>query len=139
MDYLNRVCSSAAEHWTFNPQVLGSNPDIPNLSIKIYMIITNINYILNVVIILFLIGALGLVLNRKNVLITIMSIELMLLSVNLNFIVFSVYLDDITGYIFVLFVLTIAATESAIGLAILSIYYKLKQTIQMDKIKNIKS
>jgi NADH-quinone oxidoreductase subunit K len=103
------------------------------------MIITNINYILNVVIILFLIGALGLVLNRKNVLITIMSIELMLLSVNLNFIVFSVYLDDITGYIFVLFVLTIAATESAIGLAILSIYYKLKQTIQMDKIKNIKS
>jgi NADH-quinone oxidoreductase subunit K len=103
------------------------------------MIITNINYILNVVIILFLIGALGLVLNRKNVLITIMSIELMLLSVNLNFIVFSVYLDDITGYIFVLFILTIAATESAIGLAILSIYYKLKQTIQMDKIKNIKS
>lgn len=103
------------------------------------MIITNINYILNVIIILFLIGALGLVLNRKNVLITIMSIELMLLSVNLNFIVFSVYLDDITGYIFVLFILTIAATESAIGLAILSIYYKLKQTIQMDKIKNIKS
>jgi NADH-quinone oxidoreductase subunit K len=103
------------------------------------MIITNINYILNVVIILFLIGVLGLVLNRKNVLITIMSIELMLLSVNLNFIVFSVYLDDITGYIFVLFILTIAATESAIGLAILSIYYKLKQTIQMDKIKNIKS
>jgi NADH-quinone oxidoreductase subunit K len=103
------------------------------------MIITNINYILNVVIILFLIGSLGLVLNRKNVLITIMSIELMLLSVNLNFIVFSLYLDDITGYVFVLFILTIAATESAIGLAILSIYYKLKQTIQMDKIKNVKS
>ena len=103
------------------------------------MITTNISYILNIIIILFLIGALGLVLNRKNILITIMSVELMLLSVNLNFVIFSVYLDDITGYIFVLFILTIAATESAIGLAILSIYYKLKQTIQMDKIKNIKS
>jgi NADH-quinone oxidoreductase subunit K len=88
---------------------------------------------------LFLIGTLGIVLNRKNILITIMSIELMLLSVNLNFIVFSIYLDDIVGYIFVLFILTIAATESAIGLAILSIYYKLKQSIQMDKIKNVKS
>jgi NADH-quinone oxidoreductase subunit K len=103
------------------------------------MIITNINYILNVVVLLFLIGNLGLVLNRKNILITIMSIELMLLSVNLNFIIFSIYLDDITGYIFVLFILTIAATESAIGLAILSTYYKLKQTIQLDKVKKIKS
>ena len=126
------------EHWTFNPQVLGSNPNV--LNIKRYnMITTNINYILNIVIILFLIGSAGLVLNRKNVLVTIMSIELMLLSVNLNFIIFSIYLDDITGYLFVLFILTIAATESAIGLAILSIYYKLKQTIQMDQIKNIKS
>lgn len=103
------------------------------------MITTNIYYILNVTIILFLIGSLGLVLNRKNIIITIMSIELMLLSVNLNFVIFSIYLDDITGYVFVLFILTVAATESAIGLAILSIYYKLKQTIQMDKIKPIKS
>lgn len=103
------------------------------------MIITNINYILNITIILFLIGSLGLVLNRKNVLITIMSIELMLLSVNLNFIIFSIYLDDIIGHIFVLFILTIAATESAIGLAILSIYYKLKQTIQMDVVKTVKN
>ena len=102
------------------------------------MIIININYILTIIILLFLIGLLGLVLNRKNILITIMSIELMLLSVNLNFITFSIYLDDVTGYIFVLFILTIAATESAIGLAILSAYYKLKQTIQMDKIKNEK-
>ena len=103
------------------------------------MIVTNINYILYVVITLFLIGALGLVLNRKNILITIMSIELMLLAVNLNFLIFSIYLDDITGYVFVLFILTIAATESAIGLAILTVYYKLKNSIQMDKIKNIKS
>ena len=90
------------------------------------MIITNINYILNTIIFLFLIGALGLVLNRKSILITIMSIELMLLAVNLNFIIFSIYLDDITGHIFVIFILTIAATESAIGLAILTVYYKLK-------------
>jgi NADH-quinone oxidoreductase subunit K len=102
------------------------------------MIILNINYILIVIILLFLIGMLGLVLNRKNILITIMSVELMLLAVNLNFITFSIYLDDISGYIFVIFILTIAATESAIGLAILSAYYKLKQTIQMDKIKNEK-
>jgi len=72
------------------------------------MIILNINYILNIIITLFLIGALGLVLNRKNILITLMSIELMLLAINLNFVIFSIYLDDITGYIFVLFILTIA-------------------------------
>ena len=102
------------------------------------MIIININFILTIIILLFLIGLLGLVLNRKNILITIMSIELMLLAVNLNFITFSIYLDDVTGYIFVIFILTIAATESAVGLAILSAYYKLKQTIQMDKIKNEK-
>ncbi len=107
--------------------------------INIYMIILNINYILNIVITLFLIGVLGLVLNRKNILITLMSIELMLLAINLNFIIFSIYLDDLAGYVFVLFVLTIAAAESAIGLAILTIYYRLKNTIRMDKIKNIKS
>ena len=102
------------------------------------MIILNINYILNIAIILFLIGVLGLVLNRKNILITLMSIELMLLAINLNFIIFSIYLDNVTGYIFVLFILTIAATESAIGLAILTVYYRLKNTIKLDKIKNIK-
>jgi NADH-quinone oxidoreductase subunit K len=102
------------------------------------MIILNINYILNIIITLFLIGALGLVLNRKNILITLMSIELMLLAINLNFVIFSIYLDDITGYIFVLFILTIAAAESAVGLAILTIYYRLKNTIQIDKIKKIK-
>ena len=103
------------------------------------MIILNINYILNIVITLFLIGVLGLVLNRKNILITLMSIELMLLAINLNFIIFSIYLDDLAGYVFVLFILTIAAAESAVGLAILTIYYRLKNTIRMDKIKNIKS
>ena len=102
------------------------------------MIILNINYILNIVITLFLIGVLGLVLNRKNILITLMSIELMLLAINFNFVIFSVYLDDIAGYVFVLFILTIAAAESAIGLAILTVYYRLKNTIRIDQIKNIK-
>ena len=103
------------------------------------MIITNISYILIITTVLFFIGLLGLVLNRKNILITIMSIEIMLLSVNLNFAIFSVYLDDIVGYVFVIFILTVAATESSIGLSILSAYYKLKKTIQMEKVKNIKS
>jgi NADH-quinone oxidoreductase subunit K len=105
---------------------------------NIYMIILNLNYILNIIITLFLIGVLGLVLNRKNILITLMSIELMLLAINLNFVIFSIYLDDITGYVFVLFILTIAAAESAIGLAILTVYYRLKNTIRIDKIKNVK-
>jgi len=88
--------------------------------------------------ILFSIGFFGMMI-RKNALIMFMCIELMLLAINLNFVVFSVYLDDITGYVFVLFILTIAAAESAIGLAVLTVYYRLKNTIQIDKIKNIKS
>lgn len=102
------------------------------------MVLVNINFILSFIAVLFTIGVIGLVLNRKNILIIIMSIELMLLSVNLNFIVFSIYLDDLLGQLFVLFVLTIAATESSIGLAILSSYYKLKNTIVIDKIKRLK-
>ena len=78
----------------------------------------------------------GLVLNRKNILITIMSIELMLLAVNLNFLTFSVYLDDLVGQVFVLFVLTIAATESAVGLAILAVYSDTKNAITFDNMKN---
>ena len=99
------------------------------------MVLTNLNFILIVTTILFSIGAIGLVLNRKNILIIIMSIELMLLAVNLNFIVFSIYLDDVLGQLFVLFILTVAATESSIGLAILSVYYKVKNTILIEKIK----
>ena len=66
----------------------------------------------------------------------IMSLELMLLAVNLNFIMFSIYLDDIIGQVFVLFILTIAATESALGLAILTTYNNTKHSIFIDKIKN---
>ena len=100
--------------------------------------ITNLTYSIYVTTILFTVGIVGLVLNRKNIIIVIMSIELMLLSVNLNFIIFSIYLDDALGQLFVIFILTIAATESAIGLAILSSYYKVKNTIVIDKIKHIK-
>ena len=96
-----------------------------NTMYHIYMIILNINYILTIVIILFLIGVLELVLNKKNILITLMSIELMLFAINLNFVIFSIYSNDITGYVFVLFILTIAAAEYVIGLAILTIYYRL--------------
>jgi len=104
------------------------------------MVLVNINFFLKVTTLLFSIGLLGLVLNRKNILIAIISIELLLLSVNLNFIIFSVYLDDIIGQLFVLFVLTIAATESGIGLAILTAFYKLRNSIEFKliKINNLK-
>jgi NADH-quinone oxidoreductase subunit K len=97
--------------------------------------IINIDYVLTIFVILFFIGIIGLVLNRKNILITLMALELMLLAVNLNFVVFSIYLDDIMGQVFVLFILTIAATESSIGLALLMVYFKLKNNIQMEKIR----
>jgi NADH-quinone oxidoreductase subunit K len=78
---------------------------------------------------------LGLVLNRGNVLKTIMSLEILLLSVNLSFITFSLYLDDIVGYIFVLFVLVLSATESSIGLSILAVFYEQRDDIALDPIK----
>ena len=99
------------------------------------MLTININYILKLTCIVFFIGLIGIILNRKNILIIIMSIELLLLAVNLNFAALSIYLDDITGQIFILFILTIAATESAIGLAILTVFYRLKNSIQLEPIK----
>jgi|TARA_B110000977_G_C11054939_1_gene483707 NADH-quinone oxidoreductase subunit K len=89
---------------------------------------------LTVSMILFLIGITGIVLNRKNIIIMLMSIELMLLAVNMNFIIFSVYLDDIMGQLFALLVLTVAAAESAIGLAILVVYYRVRGTISVENI-----
>ena len=87
---------------------------------------------------LFITGTIGMVINRRNILILLMCIEMMLLSLNLNFIVFSVYLDDLYGQIFSLFILTIAAAESAIGLAIIIIYYRLRGSILMDQISVLK-
>ena len=97
--------------------------------------IINIDYVLSLTIILFFIGLLGVVLNRKNILTILMSIEILLLSVNLNFAAISIYLDDIVGHIFVIFILTIAAAESAIGLAILTRFYNLKSSIELEPIK----
>ena len=102
------------------------------------MVLLNLSYVLKVTMFIFCVGVLGLVLNRKNILVAIMCIELLLLAVNLNFIIFSIYLDDIFGLIYVLFVLTIAASESALGLAILTVYYKLKSSILLEPIKQNK-
>jgi NADH-quinone oxidoreductase subunit K len=87
---------------------------------------------------LFIIGIVGLVLNRKNIIIILMSIELMLLAINMNFIVFSIHLDDLLGQMFALFVLTVAAAESAIGLAILVIYYRVRGTIAIEKVQTMR-
>lgn len=92
-------------------------------------------FILSVTSVVFVIGLLGVVLNRKNILITIMSIELLLLSVNINFITLSVYLDDIIGHIFVIFILAVTAAESAVGLSILTSLYRLKNSINFKAIR----
>ena len=87
---------------------------------------------------LFFTGIIGLVFNRKNILIIVMSIELMLLGININFIVFSVFLDDILGQVFALFILSVAAAESGIGLAILVAYYRIRGTITVKKIQTMR-
>ena len=88
---------------------------------------------ISVNIFLFIISSIGLILNRKNVLITLMCIELILLSLNLNFLIFSIYLDDFYGQIFALFILTIAAAESAIGIALIIAYFRIKNNIFTDQ------
>jgi NADH-quinone oxidoreductase subunit K len=87
---------------------------------------------------MFCLSMAGIFLNRKNVIILLMSIELMLLSVNLNFIAFSHYLGDTAGQVFVFFILTVAAAESAIGLAILVVLFRNKQTINVDDLDSMK-
>lgn len=88
---------------------------------------------------LFIIGMLGIFLIRRHIIIILMSIELMLLAVNINFVVFSVYLDDLLGQVYCLLVLTIGAAETALGLAILIVYYKLRGGISTDLISKLKS
>ena len=83
---------------------------------------------------LFCLGLFGIILNRQNIIIVLMSIELLLLSINLNFIFFSLYIDDIIGQIFSLLILTVAAAESAIGLAIMIIFFKIYGNISIYKI-----
>jgi len=87
---------------------------------------------------LFGMGIAGIIMNRKNIIVLLMSIELILLSVNTNFIAFSYFLSNYTGQIFVFFVLTVAASEAAIGLAILVVLYRKRETIEVEELDALK-
>ena len=87
---------------------------------------------------IFLIGIFGIVLNRKNVLLVIICVELILLAINFTFLISSFYLDDVLGQIFAIFILVVAAAESSIGLAILVTFYRLKGTISINSINKLK-
>ena len=97
-----------------------------------------LEHYLTVAAMLFVIGIFGLFLNRKNVIILLMSIELMLLSVNINLVAFSSYMKDLVGQVFTLFVLTVAAAEAAIGLAILVSFFRIRGTIAVEDVNVMK-
>ena len=97
-----------------------------------------LSHYLTVGAILFTLGILGIFLNRKNVIVLLMCVELLLLSVNFNFIAFSRYLDDPAGQIFVFFILTVAAAESAIGLAILVVLFRSRRSINVQELDVLK-
>ena len=88
--------------------------------------------------IIFTIGIIGIFLNRKNVIIILMSIELILLAVNINLVSFSIFLQNLIGQVFTMFILTVAAAEAAVGLAIIVIYYKNKGSINVEQISSLK-
>ncbi|WP_199553435.1 NADH-quinone oxidoreductase subunit NuoK [Sandaracinobacteroides hominis] len=88
--------------------------------------------------ILFTLGVLGILINRKNIIVILMSVELILLAVNINFVAFSVFLGDMVGQIFAMFVLTVAAGEAAIGLAILVVYFRNRGTIAVDDVRQMR-
>ncbi len=88
--------------------------------------------------VLFVISIAGIFINRRNILILLMSIELMLLAVNINFIAFSSFLHDIGGQVFVFFILTVAAAEAAIGLAILVVIFRQRQSLEVDNLNELK-
>ena len=88
--------------------------------------------------IIFTIGIVGIFLNRKNVIVLLMSVELILIAVNINLVAFSVYLQDIVGQVFTMFVLTVAAGEAAIGLAILVVFFRNKGSIHVEDINTLK-
>ena len=88
--------------------------------------------------ILFVLGVLGIFINRKNIIVVLMAIELILLAVNINLVAFSAFLQDLTGQVFAMFVLTVAAGEAAIGLAILVIYFRSRGTIAVDSVDHLK-
>ena len=97
-----------------------------------------LNHYLIVAAALFTISIIGIFINRRNVIILLMAIELMLLAVNMNFVAFSYYLNDMAGQIFVFFILTVAAAESAIGLAILVLLFRNKSSINVDELNTLK-
>ncbi|MBO6480416.1 MAG: NADH-quinone oxidoreductase subunit NuoK [Pelagibacteraceae bacterium] len=88
--------------------------------------------------IIFSLGTIGIFLNRKNIIVILMSIELMLLAVNINLVSFSIYLEDIVGQIFTMLILTVAAAEAAIGLAIIVSYYRNKGSVRVEEINEMK-
>ena len=102
------------------------------------MLTIGLGHYLTVGAILFVLGVFGIFMNRKNVIVILMSVELILLSVNLNFVAFSSRLDDLTGQVFALFILTVAAAEAAIGLAIVVIYYRNRGSIEVDDVSALK-
>ena len=97
-----------------------------------------LSHYLTVSAILFILGVFGIFLNRKNVIIILMSIELILLSVNLNMVAFSSFLNDIVGQVFALFILTVAAAEAAIGLAILVVFFRNRGSIAVEDVNTMK-
>ena len=97
-----------------------------------------IGHYLTVAAILFTIGVFGIFLNRKNVIVILMSVELMLLAVNLNLVSFSAFLHDLAGQVFAMFVLTVAAAEAAIGLAIVVVYFRNRGSIEVEDITTMK-
>ena len=102
------------------------------------MIEISLGHYLTLGAVIFSIGIMGVFLNRKNIIIILMSIELILLAVNINLVSFSIYLQNLTGQVFSLFILTVAAAEAAVGLAIIVIYYKRKGSIHVDHISSLK-
>jgi NADH-quinone oxidoreductase subunit K len=98
----------------------------------------SLNHYLVVAAILFTIGVFGIFINRKNVIVILMSIELILLAVNINFVAFSTYLGDLSGQVFALMILTVAAAEAAIGLAILVTYFRNRGSIAVEDINMMK-
>jgi len=109
--------------------VIGAIRELQMLSLSHFLILGAI---------LFAISVVGIFLNRKNLIVLLMAIELMLLAVNMNFIAFSHYLGDIAGQVFVFFILTVAAAESAIGLAILIVMFRNMRTIHVDDLDSLK-
>ena len=102
------------------------------------MIEIGLGHYLTLAAVIFTIGVAGVFLNRKNIIVILMSIELILLAVNINLVSFSIFSQNLVGQIFTMFILTVAAAEAAVGLAIIVIYYKNRGTIHVDEINSLK-